>query len=281
MAAETTMSDPLSLYGRNFGSRLLLGTARYPSPAILQAAVEASSAEILTVSLRREAIGLRRRGGQSGATGGGSGFWDLIKKSGRTLLPNTAGCRTAREAITTAQMAREVFGTDWIKLEVIGDDDTLHPEVFGLVEAAKSLVQEGFLVFPYTTSDLGVGEKLLAAGCEVLMPWGSPIGAGRGLADPYALRMMRAAFPKTPLIVDAGLGRPSHATQALELGLDAALLNTAVALAGDPVGMARGFAEGISAGRRAWLADPMEPRDMAAPSTPTGGLPDLLSGGGA
>ena len=265
--------DALTLYGSRIGSRLLLGTARYPSPAILREALRAGGAEILTVSLRREAIGLRRQ-----AQGEGSGFWDLIKSSGARLLPNTAGCRTAREAITTAQMARELFGVDWIKLEVIGDDERLHPEVFGLVEAAKTLTAEGFKVFPYTTSDLGVAERLLAAGCEVLMPWGSPIGAGRGLSDPYALRMMRAAFPNTPLIVDAGLGRPSHAAEAMEIGMDAALLNTAVALAGDPPMMAQAFGEAIAAGRRAYLADPMAPRDMASPSTPTDGLADLSFG---
>ena len=265
--------DPLRLYDTEIGSRLLLGTARYPSPAILRDAVAASGTEILTVSLRREAIGLRREG-----QGEGAGFWELVKQSGARLLPNTAGCRTAKEAITTAQMARELFATDWVKLEVIGDDERLHPEVFGLVEAARTLCAEGFKVFPYTTADLSVGEKLLAAGCEVLMPWGSPIGAGRGLADPYALRMMRAAFPETPLIVDAGLGRPSHAAEAMELGLDAALLNTAVALAGDPPEMARAFGEAIRAGRRAYLADPMEPRDMAVPSTPTDGLADLGAG---
>ena len=270
MSDASQLSDPLTLYRKRLASRLLLGTARYPSPAILKEAIAASGAQIVTVSLRREAIGLRRE-----QDGSGAGFWDLVKASGAALLPNTAGCRTAREAVTTAQMARELFGTSWIKLEVVGNDDTLHPEVFGLVEAARTLVADGFEVFPYTTSDLGVAEKLLGAGCELLMPWGSPIGAGRGLADPYALQMMRAAFPNTPLIVDAGLGRPSHAVQAMELGVDAALLNTAVALAGDPVGMAVAFGQGIAAGRRAYLADPMSPRDMASPSTPTDGLADL------
>ncbi|MEL6980109.1 MAG: thiazole synthase [Pseudomonadota bacterium] len=266
-APDTASADPLTLYGRAMASRLLLGTARYPSPHILSDAIAASGAAIVTVSLRREAIGLRRE-----AEGDGAGFWDIVKNSGAALLPNTAGCRTAREAVTTAQMARELFGTSWVKLEVIGGEDTLHPDVFGLVDAARTLTSEGFEVFPYTTDDLSVAERLLAAGCEVLMPWGAPIGTGRGLADPYALRMMRAAFPEIPLIVDAGLGRPSHAAEAMELGLDAALLNTAVALAGDPVEMARAFAGAVEAGRRAWRADPMEPRDMAAPSTPIDGL---------
>lgn len=261
--------DALTLYGRPVASRLLLGTARYPSPHVLADAVQRSRAEILTVSLRREAIGGEER------ASGGARFWELIKESGAAVLPNTAGCNTARDAVTTAHMAREVFGTTWIKLEVIGGDDTLHPEVFGLVEAARLLIEDGFEVFPYTTDDLSVAEKLLAAGCEVLMPWGAPIGTGRGLTDPYALRTMRAAFPETPMIVDAGLGLPSHAAAAMELGFDAVLLNTAVALAGDPPAMADAFARAVAAGRLGYLADPMEPRDMAAPSTPLDGLPDF------
>ena len=160
------------------------------------------------------------------------------------VLPNTAGCRTPKEAITTAQMARELFGTDWIKLEVIANDDTLQPELFGLVEAAGVLTRDGFKVFPYTTEDLGVAERLLAAGCELLMPWGAPIGTGRGLANPYALRTMRNYFPGVPLVVDAGIGAPIHAAQAMEMGYDAVLLNTAVAKAADPVRMARAFALG-------------------------------------
>jgi thiazole synthase len=176
-----------------------------------------------------------------------------------------------KEAVTTAQMAREVFGTPWVKLEVIGEDDTLQPDVFGLVEAAGILVQDGFQVFPYTTEDLVVAEKLIGAGCEVLMPWGAPIGSGRGLNNPYGLKALRAHFPNIPLVVDAGIGTPSHAAAAMELGYDAVLLNTAVAKAGDPVAMAKAFALGIEAGRLACCADPMEPRDMAAPSTPVFG----------
>jgi thiazole synthase len=183
-------------------------------------------------------------------------------------LPNTAGCRTVKEAVTTAQMAREVFGTDWIKLEVIGDEDTLQPDVFGLVEAARILVGEGFCVFPYMTEDLVVAEKLLDAGCRVLMPWAAPIGSGRGINNIFGLRSLRAHFPQTPLIVDAGLGAPSHAAAVMELGYDAVLLNTAVSRAGDPVAMAHAFALGVAAGRAAFLAKPMTPRDFARPSTP-------------
>ncbi len=165
-------------------------------------------------------------------------------------------------------MAREVFDTSWIKLEVIGEEDTLQPDVFGLVEAAAILARDGFQVFPYTTEDLVVAEKLLGAGCEVLMPWGAPIGSGRGLNNPYGLKALRAHFPDTPLIIDAGVGTPSHAAAAMELGYDAVLLNTAIAKAGDPVAMARAFALAVEAGRLGHLADPIEPRDMAAPSTP-------------
>lgn len=248
----------MDFYGFEPASRLFLGTAQYPSPAVLGEAIRASGAEVVTVSLRRE----------SGAARAGQGFWELIRSLGVRVLPNTAGCHSVREAVTTAEMAREVFETDWIKLEVIGEDDTLQPDVFGLVEAARILTDSGFKVFPYTTEDLVVAERLLQAGCEVLMPWGAPIGSGRGLNNVFALRAMRAHFPDVPLVVDAGIGLPSHAAAAMELGYDAVLLNTAVAKAGDPARMAAAFAQAVAAGRAAWEADPMEPRDMARPSTP-------------
>jgi thiazole synthase len=248
----------LSLYGKELSSRLLLGTARYPSPAILADAVRRSGADVLTVSLRRETAG--------GKNGGG--FFELIRELGVSVLPNTAGCHSASEAVLTAQMAREVFRTDWVKLEVIGHQDTLQPDVFELVEAARILVDDGFRVFPYTTDDLVVGERLLAAGCEVLMPWCAPIGTAAGPRNLAALRAMRAEFPDTPLIVDAGIGRPSHAMTVMELGFDAVLLNTAVAGALDPALMAEAFSEAVSAGRKAYLAGMLEPRDMAVASTP-------------
>ncbi len=247
-----------SFYGVELKSRLLLGTSRYPSPAVLERAVKASGAEVVTVSLRRE----------SGAGRAGQAFWSLIQSMGVRVLPNTAGCHSVKEAVTTAHMARELFDTPWIKLEVIGEADTLQPDVFGLVEAARILSEDGFEVFPYTTEDLVVAERLVEAGCRVLMPWGAPIGSARGLNNVYGLRSMRAHFPDIPLVVDAGLGVPSHAAAAMELGYDAVLLNTAVAEAGDPVEMARAFALGVEAGRAAYLARPMEPRDMAVPSTP-------------
>ena len=255
--------NALTLYGVELRSRLMLGTAHYPSPLVLARAVEASGAGIVTASLRREQA--RGRTGER--------FLELVRGLGVRVLPNTAGCRTVKEAVTTARMAREVFETDWVKLEVIANDDTLQPELFGLVEAAAILSGEGFKVLPYTTEDLSVAERLLSAGCEVLMPWGAPIGSGRGLANPYALRSLRAYFPGLPLIIDAGIGAPSHAAEAMEMGYDGVLLNTAVAKAGDPVRMAGAFAKAIEAGRAAHEAGLIGPRDMAAPSTPVAGTP--------
>ena len=248
----------LTLYDVELDSRLLLGTARFPSPAMLREAVKASGTGLVTVSLRRESAGERA----------GQGFWSIIRDLGVRVLPNTAACHSVKEAVTTAHMAREVFGTSWVKLEVIGEDDTLQPDVFALVEAARILCQEGFEVFPYTTEDLIAAERLLEAGCRVLMPWGSPIGSGRGLNNLFGLKALRARFPQVPLVIDAGIGVPSHAAQALELGFDALLINTAVSQAVDPVRMAGAFAQAVAAGREAYLAGPMEPRDMAVPSTP-------------
>jgi len=249
----------VAFYGVDLSSRLLLGTARYPSPRVLTDAIKASGAEVVTVSLRREA----------GAERGGQSFWSIIRALGVRVLPNTAGCHSVKEAVTTAHMARELFDTPWIKLEVIRDDETLQPDAFGLVEAARVLIEEGFEVFPYTTEDLAVADRLVEAGCKVLMPWGAPIGSARGLNNVYGLKALRAHFPDIPLVVDAGLGVPSHAAAAMEMGYDAVLLNTAVAEAGDPVAMAKAFAMAIEAGRMAFAAKPLEPRDMAVPSTPT------------
>lgn len=248
----------LELYGTTISSRLLLGTARYPSPAILAEAVRRSQTAIVTVSLRRETAG--------GKTGGA--FFEMIRDLGVRVLPNTAGCHSVSEAVLTAKMAREVFATNWIKVEVIGHHDTLQPDVFALVEAARILAAEGFEVFPYTTDDLVVAEKLLEAGCKVLMPWCAPIGSAAGPLNLAALRAMRAHFRDVPLIVDAGIGRPSHAATVMELGYDAVLLNTAVSGAADPAAMAGAFAKAIEAGNEAFHAGVLEPRDMAVPSTP-------------
>jgi thiazole synthase len=245
-------------YGVELSSRLMMGTARFASPAILSQAIRVCGAEVATVSLRRE----------SGADRAGQAFWSIIRELGVRVLPNTAGCRSVKEAVTTAHMAREVFGTKWLKLEVIGEDDTLQPDVFGLVEAARILTAEGFEVFPYTTEDLVVAAKLVDAGCQVLMPWGSPIGSGRGLNNLFGLRALRAHFPGIPLVIDAGIGVPSHAAQAMELGFDAVLINTAIARARDPVKMAEAFSAAVEAGMLAYNAGPMEAREMAEPSTP-------------
>jgi thiazole synthase len=248
----------LSLYDIELESRLLLGTARFPSPSIMAEAVKASGTELVTVCLRRESSGERT----------GQGFWSLVRSLGVRVLPNTAACHTVKEAVTTAHMARELFETRCIKLEVIGEDDTLQPDVIGLVEAAQILVREGFQVLPYCTEDLVVAERLVNAGCRVLMPWGAPIGSGRGLNNPFGLRALRAHFPDVTLIVDAGIGTPSHAAAAMEMGFDGVLLNTAVAQARAPVMMARAFAQAVAAGHAACLAGPIPALDMASPSTP-------------
>ncbi|EJN04017.1 thiazole synthase [Phyllobacterium sp. YR531] len=248
----------LKLYDVDISSRLLLGTAQYPSPATLMDAIKASQTEIITVSLRREMSGSKS----------GDGFWGLLRSLELRVLPNTAGCHTVKEAVLTAQMARDVFSTDWIKLEVIGNHDTLQPDVFALVEAARILAKDGFKVFPYTTDDLVVAERLLEAGCDVLMPWCAPIGSAMGPLNVHALRSIRGHFPGVPIIVDAGIGRPSHAAAVMELGFDAVLLNTAVAKAGNPVSMASAFAKAVGAGYQAHHAVMLEPRDLAVPSTP-------------
>ncbi|MFC0283948.1 thiazole synthase [Camelimonas abortus] len=253
----------LKLYGEEVSSRLMIGTALYPSPAVMQAAVRASGAGVVTVSVRRETAG----------SGAGAAFWTLIRELDVKILPNTAGCRTVREAVTTAQLARELFGTSWVKLEVVGDDDTLQPDVVALVEAAEILIRDGFQVFPYCTEDLTVATRLVDAGCQVVMPWAAPIGSARGIVNPGPLTLLRNRFPEVTLVIDAGLGAPSHAAQAMELGYDAVLLNTAVARAGDPVAMARAFGLAVEAGRMAFEAGLMAPRDFASPSTPVPGTP--------
>jgi thiazole synthase len=257
------VEDSLTLYGETIASRVLLGTSRYPSLQSLSDSIAAARPGMVTVALRR----------QMSADTTEAGFFDLLKHHAVRLLPNTAGCQSVAEAVTTAQMAREVFETDWIKLELIGDDYTLQPDPLGLVEAATRLVKDGFKVLPYCTEDLVIGRRLLDAGCEALMPWGAPIGTGKGIVNPYGLRVLRERLPDVPLIVDAGLGVPSHACQVMEWGFDGVLLNTAVSQATRPPAMARAFAQAVEAGREAYLAGPMAERDSARASTPVVGMP--------
>lgn len=245
------------LADKTLSSRLMLGTAQYPSLEIMKQAIDAAQAEVITVSIRR----------QLPSKNAGESFWEAIKALNCHLLPNTAGCRTAQEAITTAEMARELFGTNWIKLEVIGDDYNLQPDSIQLIEAAKTLIQSGFEVFPYCTDDLVICQKLIDVGCKILMPWAAPIGSGKGLLNPYALEVLRCRLPNVTLIVDAGIGKPSHAAQAMEMGFDGVLLNTAVSLAVDPILMASAFRDAVTAGRAAYQAGIMPERNVAHPST--------------
>jgi thiazole synthase len=256
-----------SLYGVPLASRFLLGSAGYPSPQVLREAIASSGAQVVTVGLKRAL---------AGAAGTDNGFVALVRASGARLLPNTAGCRTAHEAITLAHMARELYGTHWVKLEVTGDEHTLQPDPWALLDAATQLVRDGFAVFPYCTDDLVACRRLLDAGCELLMPWGAPIGSGQGLLNPFALRTLRERLPGVPLIVDAGIGAPHHAARAMELGFDGVLLNSAVAQARDPVRMASAFRLAIEAGRLGFEAGVMAAQDMAVPSTPVAQGPLLI-----
>ena len=254
----------------SLGSRFLLGTAGYPSPQVLADAIAASGAQIVTVGLKRQL-----------AAAGDNSFVEIIRAAmathGARLLPNTAGCTTAREAVQLAHMARELYDTPWVKLEVVGDEYTLQPDPVELVEAARQLARDGFTVFPYCTDDLVTCKRLLDAGCPLLMPWGAPIGSGQGLVNPFALRLLRERLPDVPLIIDAGIGAPSHAAQAMEMGYDAVLLNSAVSQASDPVRMAGAFRQAIEAGRTAYRAGVMAKQDFAVATTPVTGNPFLIN----
>jgi len=250
-------------------SRFLLGTAGYPSPQVLCDAIAASGTQVVTV-------GLKRSLGAAGDNGFIGMIRDAVRAQGARLLPNTAGCRQAREAVQLAHMARELYDTAWIKLEVVGDEHTLQPDTFELVDAARQLVRDGFTVLPYCTDDLVTCRRLLDAGCPVLMPWAAPIGSGQGIVNPQALRTLRERLPDATLIIDAGIGAPSHAAQALEMGFDAVLLNSAVSQSGDPVTMAGAFRDAIRAGRAAHRAGVMASQSFAVPSTPVTGQPFIL-----
>lgn len=267
-SSKNSSKDSFNIGGQILDSRLLIGTAMYESPAIMQASIEQSQSQIVTVSLRRQ---LANNGIENNEA-----FWQFLQNftlDNRFLLPNTAGCFSAKEAIVTAQMARELFKTNWIKLEVIGDDYTLQPDPFQLVEAAEELIKQGFEVFPYCTDDLMVCEKLLEVGCNILMPWGAPIGTGKGLLNPYALTLLRNRFPQVPMIIDAGLGKPSHAATAMEMGFDGVLLNTAIAKAQDSIAMADAFRLAVEAGRLAYKAGCIQEQQKAVASTPSVGMP--------
>ncbi len=257
--------DPIRFGDIELSSRFLMGTAGYPSPQILESAIQAGQAEVLTMGIKRQAANV--------SAGSGKAWWDLIRKTGKRILPNTAGCRTAAEAIALAQMAREIFETPWVKLEVVGDDYTLQPDSFELVAAASKLIELGFEVFPYCTEDIIVAQRLVDAGCRILMPWAAPIGSGQGITNREALIRMRDRFPGITLIVDAGIGAPSHAAEAMEIGFDGVLLNSAIAQAKDPVRMAAAFRDAISAGRAGYLAGVIPPQAFATPSTPVTGQP--------
>ena len=269
-------ADAWTVAGRTLGSRVLLGTSRYPSLQRLLDAVEASGTEMVTVAVRRVRLGdadepesllgaLRALGADREAAGGPP----------LHLLPNTAGCFTAREAVLTAQLAREALGTDLVKLEVIGDDETLYPDAVQLLRAAADLVADGFQVLAYCGDDPITARKLADLGCAAVMPLAAPIGSGMGLTNPYALRIIRELLPDTPLVVDAGLGTASDAARAMELGYDAVLLNTAVAQAAHPARMAAAFRHAVEGGRLAFGAGRIPRRLFAAASTPSEGMIEL------
>ncbi|MFQ3229850.1 thiazole synthase [Reinekea sp.] len=255
--------EKLRIYDRVYNSRLILGTSRFPSPAILRSAIIASGTELVTVSLRR----------QQSNPDAAQQFLTLINESLVDVLPNTAGCESEQEALMLARMSREIFKTNLIKLEVIGDNYTLQPDMEETLLCAKKLIDEGFQVLPYCTDDLVICKKLVDLGCQVIMPWGSPIGSGKGLNNPYQLSILRQRLPETTLIVDAGLGKPSHAVQAMELGFDGILLNTAIAKAHEPVLMAEAFYHAVKSGRSGYHAGSIQTQEFASPSTPVIGMP--------
>lgn len=257
--------NPLVIAGRAFQSRLIVGTGKYKDGAETQAAIEASGAEMVTVAVRR--VNLDRTGPNRAES-----LLDFIDPQRYFLLPNTAGCYTADEAIRAARLAREVGLSDWVKIEVIGDLKTLYPDVQATVEATRVLVKEGFTVLPYTSDDIVFARRLIDVGAAAVMPLGAPIGTGVGIANTHNLRMLRELITEVPLIVDAGLGTASDAAQAMEMGFDAVLLNTAIAGASDPILMAEAMSHGVLAGRQAFLAGRMPRKLYAAASSPMEGI---------
>jgi thiazole synthase len=264
-ASEAPLASPedaLTIAGQTLRSRLLLGTGGFPSLELLATAIAASGSELVTVALRR--VDPAARGS----------LIDVLADAGVRLLPNTAGCRTARDAVLTAKLAREAFDSDWIKLEVIGDEDTLLPDAPELLRAAEELVDEGFVVLPYTTDDSVLARRLVDVGCAAVMPLGSPIGSGMGIRNPYNIALIREAV-SVPVVLDAGVGTASDATLAMELGCDAVMAASAIARAQDPVRMASAMRHAVEAGRLAHTAGRIPRRHYARASTPDEGLPEF------
>ena len=255
--------EPLRFGGREFRSRLIVGSSKYPDPGTMQEAWKASGAEIITVAIRRMNL----------ATGGS--LLDYVDLGRYTLLPNTAGCYTGEEAIKTALIAREMGLSDMIKLEVIGDEKTLFPDTVALIEATKTLVKEGFIVLPYTNDDPIAARKLEDAGAAAVMPLGAPIGSGLGIRNPYNIKII-LEMVRVPVIVDAGVGTASDAAIAMELGCEGVLMNTGIAAAKDPVTMATAMRQAVEAGRRAYVAGRIPKKLYASASTPLEGMPELL-----
>jgi thiazole synthase len=261
-AVQGGSPDALEIAGRTFGSRLILGTGGFRNLETMAAAARASGAELATVAMRR--VDPRARGS----------LLDVLDEAGLEVLPNTAGCFTAREAVTTARLAREALETDWVKLEVIGDDRTLLPDPAELLEAAETLLADGFVVLPYTNDDPILARRLEDAGCAAVMPLGSPIGSGMGINNPYNLRLIIESA-RVPVILDAGVGTASDAALALEAGCDGVLLASAVSRAADPVVMARAMRKAVEAGYEARLAGRIPRRLFAQASSPEEGLAEL------
>jgi thiazole synthase len=268
VAVAHTETDTLTIAGRTLRSRLLLGTGGFPSLSLLGEAIHACGSELVTVALRRVGVG-----GDPNQKGS---LMDVLEREGVELLPNTAGCFTARDAVLTAKLAREAFSTDWIKLEVIGDEDTLLPDAPELLKAAEQLVDDGFVVLPYTTDDPVLARRLVDVGCAAVMPLGAPIGSGMGIRNPYNISLIREAV-QVPVVLDAGVGTASDATLAMELGCDAVMVASAVSRAQDPVAMAAAMRHAVQAGRLAYGAGRIPRRTYATPSTPVVGTPDFRS----
>ncbi len=255
------MNNTLTIADRTLTSRLILGTARYPNPETMLESIAASGTEMVTVAVRR--YNLDDRSNES--------ILGLLKSGAFHILPNTAGCYTAKEAVLTAELAREALETNWIKLEVIGDDETLMPDVVELLRAASQLVNLGFVVLPYTNDDPVTARKLADIGCAAVMPLGAPIGSGGGIRNPANITIIRELV-SVPVLIDAGIGTASHAALAMELGADGILLNTAISCAEHPALMARAMKLAVEAGRAAYLAGRIPERLMAERSSPIGGM---------